>query len=142
MSVKDHGKWVLYKPEPHPEAYPKNVIFAKREGDGVDWYDYVRGDNFGKDTIKFALDERDGKTCIRAPVVDADRLFPAGCRVVEVTNAKREQNEEKLIDEFANRYFDPHSGTVGEVHAPQLPPNKTEQMLEKIMARLDKLEQK
>src|SRR3954465_7602381 len=127
MSIKDHGKWVSYKPEVHPGYFPKNVIFAKRESDGVDWYDYIRrGDNFEKDTMKFVLDERDGKTCIRTPAVEADRLFPAGCRVVEVTHLKREQDEAKHIEEFANHYFDPHSGTVGDTHEPQLPPNRME----------------
>src|SRR4051812_26130640 len=98
MSVKDHGKWVSYSPDPHPEHYPKNVIFAKRESDGIDWYDYVRGDHFEKDTMKFILEERDGKTCIRTPAVEADRLFPVGGRLVEVTHLKREQNEAKHIE--------------------------------------------
>ncbi len=140
MKILDHGIWIEYKPEELPRDVPRGALFAKRESDGVDWYKYLP--NFQPDTIKFALDIREGNTVIRVPVVDADRLFPVGCRVVEIADLKREQNEAKLIDEFANRLFDVNSGKIGEVWKPIPPENKLGKVLEAILERLDKLEKR
>jgi len=41
MNIIDHGKWIPYTPIPHPANLPKNIAFAKRESDGVDWYEYI-----------------------------------------------------------------------------------------------------
>jgi hypothetical protein len=143
MKILDHGTWIEYKPTELPPDVPRGAVFAKRESDGVDWYKYVHpGTNFQPDTVKFALDIRDGETIIRIPVIDADRLFPVGCRVVEIVDLKREQDEAKLIEEFANRRFDRKTGKIGEVWKPKQPPDTTGALLKEILKRLDKLEER
>ena len=48
MNIIDHGIWHVYTPDKLPEGRPRpNAMFARRAGDGVDWYDYV---NSGKTT--------------------------------------------------------------------------------------------
>ena len=42
---QSHGNWHHYRPSKLPKDAPANAMFARREGDGADWYDYV---NSGK----------------------------------------------------------------------------------------------
>ena len=54
--IIDHGKWVPYQPDTLPPHAPPNALFARRESDGVDWYDYVRNpDSFTADGVKFTV---------------------------------------------------------------------------------------
>jgi len=47
MATINHGKWVLYKPDRVADIVPANMLFARRESDGVDWYVYIYGRAMG-----------------------------------------------------------------------------------------------
>jgi hypothetical protein len=83
--IIDHGRWALYQPDRLPEYAPFGVLFARRESDGVDWYDYSRDSkSFGADTVKFTVLLQNGFT-VGAATRDVTRLFPAGALVRELT---------------------------------------------------------
>jgi hypothetical protein len=113
--IIDHGKWVRYEPDRLPEFAPPGALFARRESDGVDWYDYSRDrNNFGADTVKFTVHLQNGHA-IGAATRDVTRLFPAGMLVRELT-------EFHGIDpqaELGVKRYDPDANTL---HALPLPP--------------------
>jgi len=109
--IIDHGKWQLYRPDRLPEQAPPNALFARREGDGVDWYDYVNeGHNFSPDTVKFTAfwqDLHNGWT-IGAATRDVTRLFPAGQLVRELTEFYGSDPQAEL----EVKRYDPDSNTL------------------------------
>jgi hypothetical protein len=146
--IIDHGTWVVYVPEldKRPKDAPATAMFARRESDGMDWYTYVHsGKNFQPDTVKLTIDmKRDGKAVVRSPMVEADRMFPGNCRLIEIEGVTRRQDEASLIDEFCNKEIDLVSGQVGKLwEDPDLPkiPNM-QLLLENIATRLGNLERK
>jgi hypothetical protein len=147
MAIKDHGFWDVYTPKPYPKGAPAGMAFCRRDGDGVDWYEYIKK-GFAPDTVKLVVEVDGPRTAdgpiIRVPAIEPDRMFPQGCRVVELTGVKREQNEAALIEEFANRHIDLRTGTVGEVWRAPVPPvdSRIMKVLDRIMDRLDRLEAK
>lgn len=42
MEIIDHGVWIRYQPVKPQAGAPHGAIYARREADSVDWYDYVR----------------------------------------------------------------------------------------------------
>ena len=127
MAVIDHGLWVKYVPAVYPFDVPSGAVFCRRESDGHDWYEYVnviegvehhknRKRRFELDSIKFVIEvegrDESRDPIIRTAAVDASRLFPAGCRLIELTDVRREQNEGALIEEFVNRRFDLKTGRI------------------------------
>jgi len=146
MAIKDHGLWEGYTPTEYPEGAPKGMVFCRRVGDGVDWYDYIAGEgNFAPDTVKFVVEvdgvgrSKDGPV-IRVAVVEPDRMFPQDCRVVELPGVTRLQNEKALREEFSNRFIDLQTGKIGEAYTP--PKGPILSALENIMERLERLERK
>ena len=64
-----------------------HALFARRESDGVDWYEYSwDGKNFIADTVKFTVMWQDihNGFVVGAATRDVSRLFPAGQRVGEI----------------------------------------------------------
>jgi len=144
MRVIDHGKWIRYRPEKFPEGAPINALFAKRESDGVDWYDYVNsGDNFQADSVKIAAMYQDAhKAFVIGPsVLDPTLIFPAGQIVREFIGFPHNGDEEAVIAAFRNKYIDPDSNDI--VDPPPLPPPPDlEAELRQMLARLEALEAK
>ncbi len=160
--MKDHGVWRRYYPPVPPNGAPRNAMFLKRDGDDFDWYEYAnveegnehhkdRKVQFDKASVKCVVEtvkEKDGKdvAVIRAAAVDAPRLFPDGCRIIELTEILREQDEDALIKEFSTRRINIKTGVLGEKWKPAGPePRMDERVadaLEMILARLEKLEGK
>jgi hypothetical protein len=102
--IVDHGKWVPYRPDKLPEFAPPNTIFARRESDGVDWYDYVRDENsFTADSVKFTALRQDSGWVVGAAVRDANRLHPADQWVAEIIDYHGGDPQAEL----GNRLFDP-----------------------------------
>ena len=145
MSIKDHGEWVRYKPNPPPENMPANTAFARRVSDGVDWYDYVKGDPFGKNSIKMTVRAREKgePVTVSAPHVDASMLFPAGYRVIELEGNYTNLDEDARIEKFASKVIDLKTGKISDPPPPPAPPpSPLEKKLDAILARLEKLESK
>ncbi len=152
MAVKDHGLWEIYTPVEHPADAPRNAAFCRRADDGFDWYEYVnveegnpfhkgRKKQFGIGTVKCVIDrDADGNDMVRTAAVDETRLFPEGGRLIELLDETREQNEAALIEEFCNHRIDLKTGKVGERWKPKAQPDKITPLLEQILARLERLE--
>ena len=114
--ITDHGTWSIYVPANQPTGFPTGAVFAKRDSDGTDWYDYVHpGDNFQAVTIKFTvrLNTDDGLNYIVAPQVEADRFFPGGVRVVELPGTDYSgSTHDELITMFAGKVIDLTTGDI------------------------------
>lgn len=135
MNTIDHGKWLAYIPTPLPEGMPRNAMFARRESDGVDWYDYVNaGTNFQPDTVKIAASYRDATSqyIIGPANYDATAMFPQGCIVHEITDYTGSDPQRDL----GSKAFDPATGTFSDPIIPQ------EGALQDMDARLKALETK
>jgi hypothetical protein len=83
MHLKDHGAWRRYIPEvPSPDA-PVGTLYARRAGDNVDWYDYVRAsEHFAETSVKMTV--LDG--VVMAATTDPTALFPGNTQVLEVSD--------------------------------------------------------
>lgn len=164
MNIKDHGSWIKYKPETIPEKAPANAMFAKRESDGQDWYQYVHAvevevnpftmgtvtpynfENFEEASVKFVAtyQEIHGAHIIGAATFDPTMLFPAGGLLAEIFDYTGSDPQ----TDFGNKVYDPVAKTITE--APPIPPPPLEEVLdprlmailEEIIARLAALEAK
>ena len=112
-------------------------MFLKRDGDGFDWYEYSNveeGNERHKDRkVQFDMPassvwssgegkRRQGRLRDPDRAVDASRLFPDGCRVIELTEIQREQDEDALIKEFCHAPGSTSTtGVLGEKWKPQGP---------------------
>ena len=146
MKLIDHGLWVRYVPTKFPEFAPPNAMYARREGDKADWYEYVKEENshFKKGTIKFTTMRHDGKIIIMAAAPEADMLFPAGCHVYEFPETYRGFDHRA---DYYSKLIDSETGKVSDLPPPPPSPiteteSKILSALDKITERLDKLENK
>jgi len=134
--MKNHGEWEAYQPEAVPEDKPSGALFARRKSDGVDWYDYVKNEPFGKNTVKLTARwiEPLKSYLVGAAVRDGARLFPPGYIVVEFDSDNADPQKE-----FGGRLYDAKKGTFGDRPKPEIPPTETET---KILFRLDDIIQR
>jgi hypothetical protein len=162
MKIIDHGKWIPYKPakDNWPEGAPLNALFAKRESDGVDWYDYVnppkedRGrlfsDNFREDSVKIAFmwHEAEQVWKIGPSVIDATMIFPANHFVREIIDFGT-TDEDEIIARLRNRIINPDTNEITE--PPPEPVRSAEEMdaminypsiILELRARIEKLEER
>lgn len=110
----NHGKWSSYKPNPLPPEAPPNAAFARRDEDGIDWYDYIhRGNYFKKDSIKITVMFMDAvnKWVVMAAVYEPDRLFPADQILLEITDYDGDNPQEY----FGRRIYNPDTEEFGEL---------------------------
>jgi hypothetical protein len=109
--ITDHGKWTLYQPDIRPEHAPPSALFARRESDGVDWYEYSRdSSNFSPDTVKFTdLAGQHNGFIINAATFDVTTLFPAGQRLLEIIDYHGGDPQTEL----GERFFDLDTRTLG-----------------------------
>jgi hypothetical protein len=113
MNIIDHGKWLPYKPAELPYGIPDTVLFARRESDGVDWYEYSRGgSNFRPDTVKFIAHHQPvvDRLVIGAAVRDVSMLFPANAVVCEITDYSGTDPQK----EFGQKIFDLTAKTISD----------------------------
>ncbi|MEH2525874.1 MULTISPECIES: hypothetical protein [unclassified Bradyrhizobium] len=82
MTIINHGSWVRYVPDVWPEGLPPNIMFCKRESDGVDWYDFMQGDAMAAGSIKATV--YNGK--VGAATRDITLLFPQAAVLLEITD--------------------------------------------------------
>jgi len=128
--IIDHGKWVAYVPSEPPSYAPPGALFARRESDSVDWYDYVKaGTNFGLDTVKFTVWWQDAYNgyVVGAATRDETRLFPAGMLVREIIDYQGGDPQTEL----GQKLYDPHTHKLHPL--PQLP-NPLQSLFDRIAA--------
>ena len=127
MNIKDHGTWHRYTPNKLPKDAPANALFARRESDGADWYDYVNsGDNFAETSIKLTL--RDGKI-VGAAVTDPTLLFPGGGSVLEVFDVQVNDPQKT----FGMKVYDAKNKTFSDA-APHDHPNPIADLVKRLEA--------
>ena len=113
MNIIDHGKWLPYVPDTIPQGLPANILWARREGDGVDWYDYSRDKNsFSEGSLVFIAHEQPSVSglVIGAAVRDVSLLFPANAVVAEITDYVGADPQ----GELGRKIFDRQGKTIGE----------------------------
>lgn len=134
MNTIDHGMWNAYTPTTLPEGAPPHAMFARRDSDGVDWYDYVSS-GFDPAYVKIAALYRDATSqyVVGPATYDASAIFPAGCIVHEVTDYTGSDPQTDL----GSKAFDP---ATGEFTDPIIPAQT--EGLQAIEARLKALETK
>ncbi|WP_316172966.1 hypothetical protein [Bradyrhizobium sp. SZCCHNRI2049] len=87
MQLIDQGLWTQYTPDPFPPNLPFNTAFARRQTDSLDWYDALYGQAplFQADSLKCTVWQLPDSTwMVQAVDVDATKIFPCGCRCIEV----------------------------------------------------------
>ena len=132
MDIKDHGAWRRYKPAEPPKDAPVNALFARRDGDGTDWYDYVNsGENFAPDTIKLTV----VNDAVAAATTDPTALFPGGATVLEISGVQVHDPQQA----FGRKIYD--AGRKG-FSDPPPPFADMPNPLDDIMRRLEALEAK
>ena len=109
-----HGKWLYYRPKVIPNWAVPNAIFAKREEDGMDWYEYIhRGNHFQKDSVKVAImymsavESWVGMVAVYEP----DRIYPADQMLLEITDFKGDNPQEF----FGRRVYNPETEEWGKL---------------------------
>ena len=128
MDITNHGSWKRYTPPVLPEGAPPNAMFARRESDGVDWYDYVNtGKAFAKDSIKMTVTN----LTVSAAVKDATMLFPAGATVLEIKDVAT-QDPQKM---FGRKIYDPNGRAFRDP-----PPLEYGPSIPELLARIEELE--
>ena len=101
--MKDHGTWSSYKPRSLPPGAPGSTIFAKRDSDGVDWYDYVYKDKaFKEGNVVLTVWTDEYGMHVNAADNRPYHIFPAGHLVLEV-----EYDGEDPYKHFGDRMYDP-----------------------------------
>jgi len=74
-------------------------MFAQREGDAVDWYDYVNhGENFDDGSLKMTV----VNGAVAAVATDPTMLFPQGATVLEVSGVPTSDAQK----EFGGKIYD------------------------------------
>jgi hypothetical protein len=112
ITVQDHGLWSRYKPDPWPADLPESILFCRRESDAEDWYQFARA--MPANTIKATVDDT---FIIQAVSVEADRLFPQNCRLIEITGSDAADNDAAFAA-FNGKLYDPTTTTIGDKYEP------------------------
>jgi hypothetical protein len=132
MTVIDHGHWVQYKSDKPVKAGAWVVQYAKRKKDDKDWYEYVHEEKpFRSGSVMMTVRKEGGQTVISTATRNASDLFPANHQVIEITDYKGKNP----IDEFAAKIIDIKTGKVSD-------PPKPEDPMDKLLARIEELENK
>lgn len=140
MKIIDHEKWLPYKPAQMPPSAPPNTLFARRESDKTDWYDYVNsGKNFGADSVKLMAIWREdmGGYIVGPAVFDATMLFPPNHIVFEITDYTGSDPQA----DFGGKLYEPATGTFSAPTMAAAEPSLAK-LVEELTARIAVLEAK
>lgn len=109
MNIKNHGTWSRYYPTRIPAGFPENTMFAKRDADNKDWYEYIRSEkSFEKGSVRMMAFYQFDRWVIGPAVRDVSMLFPANQMVLEVTG----HYSRNLEKDFGRRVYDPKTNTI------------------------------
>ena len=129
MNIINHGVWERYTPKKLPKDAPPGALFARRERDGMDWYDYVNhGTNFDPSSVKMTV----VGDSVGAAVTDATQLFPAGAMVLEIYGVSTRDPQK----EFGEKIYDAAQKTFRDRALPEVPD------INDLLARIEALENK
>lgn len=109
MKIINHGKWSLYTPDPWPGELPQNVVFAKRDEDAMDWYQYINdASNFEKGSLFAVAHYRDFEKAHVLGMItnDVTGLFPRGHYMVEIVDY------DNSMGDLMNKVYDPETNEV------------------------------
>jgi hypothetical protein len=141
MTVIYHGKWTLYKPQ---RPYKKfkgtdfNILYTRRDSDYRDWYVYINDDKPFKDgSVKMIVRDQGYGWVVGAAVYDESMLWPESALVVEVTDYQGNDPQK----DFGGKVFNLNTRAF-ENPPPDEPPPDMMKVLNEIMARLSKLEER
>lgn len=148
MAHINHGSWVRYQPTETRAGIPLTVMYARRESDGLDFYDFVQppATPYAEGNVAIAVMWREEYNAyiVGAAVFDPTAMFPAGHTIVEIDDYTGTDPQTDL----GGRAYDLETMTLGEVpvFVMEDPIMETQtkilSALDSIMARLDKLEKK
>ena len=138
MNTIDHGNWIAYTPATLPHGAPAGTMFARRESDGVDWYEYVNaGTHFQPGNVVIAASWRppSGQYVTGPATYNPTAMFPRGCIVHEVTDYVGNDPQADL----GTKAFDP---ATGEFTDPIIPvePGSLAEVLQNLTDRVAALE--
>ncbi len=136
MTFRDHGNWTAYAPTAIPDNAPPSSLFAKRDSDGQDWYDYVHpGTNFTPNNVVICAYWSDRYRCyiVGAATRDPTAIFPARGLVHEQLDYAGSNPQGDLGD----KAYDPATGVFSD-----LPPPSEKSAKAGIEARIAVLEAK
>jgi hypothetical protein len=113
IKIIHHGAWVQYTPDKPIEGVPENasIAFAKRESDGVDWYQFIRTEgSFAEGSVLATAMWQDfyNEFVVGPAVYDAQRLFPANQILLEITGYTGDNPQRDLGDKILrdDKFFD------------------------------------
>jgi hypothetical protein len=131
MKIINHGSWSRYTPRTVPRDVPAGVMFCRRDGDGVDWYDYIHGDGakLAGGSVKMTVLEG----TVRAVNRDATALFPQGCVVLELIGDVSPNPQAA----FGGKFYDARTNALVDP-----PPARVEPSLTDLIARIEALERR
>jgi hypothetical protein len=124
FTVKDHGTWSPYTPDPLPEwanVLGGAVAFLRSDAGGVDWYDYRNKPNVfqpGSVLAHTLKDGASGRETVKAVFRDPSMAFPAGQRLIEISGADPDGDPLALFEE---KTFDPVALTFSAPAGPTTP---------------------
>lgn len=118
LTIKRHGHWKRYRPDPLPEKFrlTHSVMFCRREEDGMDWYEFLyEAKVLAADSIKMTVMPMSDTWVVQAVYRDATMLFPQNCLLLEIdgiTDADPQQAYgqrifDRLTNEFAGAFVPP-----------------------------------
>ncbi|MGM5019213.1 hypothetical protein [Tardiphaga sp. 367_B4_N1_1] len=132
MNIINHGSWVLYTPDGHPDYAPKQAIFSKRTSDDQDWYEYIYTNGapraadaphpFAPNSIKLTVaDDTYLQGTVLAATRDETMLFPQRMTLLEITDDPTDDP----MDAYKGFVYDPVANTLTAPAAPPVPPQPT-----------------
>ena len=93
LNIVDLGEFERYEPAPYPKNLPRGLAFCRRKADGKDWYALVHPVSAKRKAKLKAADSylyatarpvEDGAYALETIHTDPERLFPQGCRVLQI----------------------------------------------------------
>jgi hypothetical protein len=157
MEIIDHGVWVQYQPTKPQKDAPARTIYARREADSVDWYDYVRPNfllmqppkpptyhpttgellvddtpppvpNFKPGSVVCNIFRQREHSIVGAATYDPTAIHSINQRVIEIVDYQGSDPQK----DFGGKVYDHATGTFSD--QPPLPPS--------LSARLDAMEKR
>jgi hypothetical protein len=154
MNVIEHGVWRLYVPPIEHQVkidtgLPLSIMYAKRDGDNMDWYAYTKGEalaqHFVADNVKATVywQEAYNAHVVGAASRDISLLFPASVDSTIIIEIEGYTGTNPQAD-FGNKIYNVDDKTFTDLPAREVGPSVAELFvqLKEANARIAKLEAK